>query len=129
MKFSYMYKYVHDWLIRWNHTFTYKADTVDDDMSSESVEEVPKKTQKTKPTVLKKPAGKKTQKWDWDSSDSSDDSDNDSDTYNNNIHHEDIDDDDILRDKNDAAWFKDQEHLLSKVLIWFINGYWFGIVL
>ncbi len=52
--------------------------------------------------MMKKPAGK-VKKWDWDSDDGVTEEESSS-----------VADEDIRRDHNDAAWFKDVEHLLSK---------------
>jgi hypothetical protein len=51
---------------------------------------------------MKKPTGK-VKKWDWDSDDDVDEEESSS-----------VADEDMRRDHNDAAWFKDFEHLLSE---------------
>ena len=71
---------------------------------SEESEEPPRKSAK-KEVVKKKPA----KKFDWDS-DGSDEAE------------EDNSDSDIVRDKNTAAWFRENEHLLSEDFVLVDDG-------
>jgi hypothetical protein len=100
----YVHKLVHVITIRGNHPSTYhQASDMDVDDESRRDEGAEKKGQKNagKP-IMKKPAGK-VKKWDWDSDDGVSEEEPIS-----------VDDEDIRRDHNDAAWFKDVEHLLTK---------------